>query len=433
MDRSFAIQGQSPAFYAFAWILRQGVGAREWALRAPSIFFSGASAFLLYRMARRMVDDAYARIVVLGFVVWPTVKFAAADFRPYALATLLVIASTAALVRWLDEDRWLLGLLYVVLIVSTVYIHYLFGLVLLAQAVYVMARLRDRSTGVQIRDVAIAVVGIVALTTPLLYQVAALWDRRGEWSIGAPVTIAWLASVIVPPAFVCAAAIASIALVTRRGRLQRVGFREHDRILVLSWAALPIGVLVAVSLATSASLIQERYVLVAAPAIILLLALAIRSLEPASARRLVLIGLAIASIIGLANAHQAGDWRGALALVRERNSPSTIAVVQPGFTESAQTAWLHDPLRRSFLLAPMSFYPVTEPVVLLPALLPSQLDEAREQVQRAASTADRVIVVTNEQATATWLHEALGVEDWSLEQLATGDSPYVYELDRVTT
>jgi uncharacterized membrane protein len=384
-------------------------------------------------MARRMVDDTYARIVVLGFVVWPTVKFAAVDFRPYALATLLVIASTDALVHWLDEDRWLMGLLYVALIVVTVYIHYLFGLVFVAHVVYAVARLRDRSTEVQIRAVALAAAGIALLTAPLVYQVAALWDRRQEWSIGIPVTIGWLASVIVPPAFVCAAAIAAVVLVARRGQIRRVGFRQHDRILVLSWAIVPIGVLVAVSLATSASLIQERYVLVAAPAIILLLALAIRSLEPPSARRIVVVGLAIASVIGLANAHQAGDWRGALVLAQDRTTPSTIAVVQPGFTESAQTAWLHDPQRRSFLLAPMSFYRGTSPVVLLPALLPAQLDEARAQVQQAASTADRVIIVTNEQATATWLHEALGVGDWSLEQLATDDSPYVFELDRVTT
>jgi mannosyltransferase len=430
MGRSFEIQGQSPVFYVFTWVLRQGVGAREWALRTPSVLFSGASAFLLYRMARRMVDDAYARIVVLGFVVWPTVKFAAADFRPYALATLLAIASTSTLVRWLDDDRWSTGILYAVLVVATVYIHYLFGLIVLAQAVYIAARLRDKSTQVRLRDLAAAAAGILVLAAPLVYQVAALWDRRAEWSIGAPVTIAWLASAIVPPAFVCAAVIGAVVLVTRRGRLHRIGLAAPDRLLVVAWAALPIGVLVAVSLATSASLIQERYVLVAAPAIVLLLALAVRSLDPASARRLVVVALAIASILAFGNVHQADDWRGSLAVVNAASTDRTIVLVQPGFTEAAQASSLDDPERRSFLLAPTALYPVSSQVVLLPELVPSLRDDVRAQIESSSADVDRVLVVTPTTETAAWAGEVLGPE-WTAEQLSTVTSPYVFEFDRV--
>ena len=87
VNRSLEIQGQSPLFYLFAWVIRQIAGPREWALRLPSLALATATAALLYRLAKRMVDAECARLAVLMFVVWPAIMIAAIDFRPYALAT----------------------------------------------------------------------------------------------------------------------------------------------------------------------------------------------------------------------------------------------------------------------------------------------------------------------------------------------------------
>jgi uncharacterized membrane protein len=434
ISRSFDIQGQSPVFYLIAWVMRQAVGAREWALRAPSLVFTATSALLLYRLARRMVDSELGRIVVLIFVVWPTVKFAAVDFRPYALATLLVIASTAALMRWLEDGTWQMGAVYVALAGATVYVHYVFGLVVLAHIAYVIVRRREASTQVTVRDLAFAGLALLVLAGPLGYHVLALWARRGEWSIGTPVTIGWVAWAILAPAVACAAALSGVLIVLRRARVQRLEhLRGSDLVLLVTWATLPIGALITVSLITSTSLIQDRYTLVAAPAVALLLGLAMRSLEPTSTRSIVAVALAIVSVVGLGSAHQAGDWRGSLAAVRDRSSDETLVLLQPGFTESAQESWLHDPERRSFLLAPTSFYPVTGHVILLPALLPALLAEARDQIVSSSIGADRVIVVTNSPETAIWVEEVLGVDRWNEEDVRTQDSPYVFEFDRMAT
>ncbi len=68
------------------------------------------------------------------------------------MATLAVIASTYALVRWLDDGRrWSLALVYALLAITVVWLHYLFALVLVAHALYAFVRLRRGETEVTVR------------------------------------------------------------------------------------------------------------------------------------------------------------------------------------------------------------------------------------------------------------------------------------------
>jgi uncharacterized membrane protein len=434
ISRSWEIQGQSPLYYLVAWATRQGVGSSELGMRLPSLLFAALTALLLYRLGKRFVDDEVGRIAVVLFVVWPVVAFSASDARPYALATLAVVASTAVLVRWLDTGSRSAGVAYVFLAASVVYVHYLFGLALIAHLVYARARRREGSTRLGWRTFVAAGSGIVILVAPLAYQVLILWQRRQEWSVQTAPSVEWISSALVPAAFVVAAVIGGIAAVAQgEVSINPATLRHADLVLLVSWLLVPITVLVGVSIFTSASLVQTRYTLAAAPAAVLLLAIALRSLEPPSAQRIIVLILAVLSVLALARAHHENDWRGAAALVGSIADTRTLVLVQPGFTESDQLSWYADPERRSFLLAPVSFYPMPGHIVPLPANIdPSTEGFVREEIAAALPGVDRVVLVDpGSPVIRPWLREFLGPR-WVERDFDRQDFPLVTEFSRTS-
>src|SRR5437867_3565911 len=184
VSRAFTFQGQSPLYYLIVWAARSVSGNSEAVLRLPSLLAAAVSAILLYRLADTLIDRETARISVLVFAASHVVAFEASEARPYSLATLSVIGSTYALVRWLDDGRrWLLAIVYALLAVAVMWLHYLFALALVPQAIYAVVRIRRNETKVTGRRL-IAVAAIVTGgVVPLAIQIASLWDRRSSLSI----------------------------------------------------------------------------------------------------------------------------------------------------------------------------------------------------------------------------------------------------------
>ena len=112
-----------PLYYVGLWLTNRVVGHSEAALRLPSLVCIGLGTFLLFRIARRLADTETARLAIVAFAVWPQVVFAASDARPYALATVLAIAATWALIQWLDHGGWMRASFAVVLAASIPYAH----------------------------------------------------------------------------------------------------------------------------------------------------------------------------------------------------------------------------------------------------------------------------------------------------------------------
>jgi len=424
IHRSFDIQGQSPLFYIWAWVARQPAGTQEWALRIPSVIFACASAFLLFRFARRLLDREYARIVVVTFIVWPAVSFSAADYRPYALATLALIASTMLLARWLDLDRLTTGIAYVLTVTALIYVHYLFALIVPVHACYALARTREHSTDVRLRAFGVAVAAVAILVTPLLAQIAALWGRRQEWTVQNPVTVAWVASAVLPTAFVVAGIVAlAIRLASPRKPDSRIQLRRADAVLLVAWLVIPITLLCATDR------VEDRYTLVSAPAAVLLVSLGFRWIEPASARRIIVLALAILSVIALGGAHHADDWRGALGTVDLGADGRSAVILQTGFQQADQLASFADPEERSFLASPASFYGVGGRLFLFPNDVGPATEEFEgRQVAMAMEGSDRIFLVTGSVGAETWLSEVLRPTGWVGTQLPTNGQPLVFEF-----
>jgi Dolichyl-phosphate-mannose-protein mannosyltransferase len=420
VTRAEAVQGQSPFYYLIAWAARHVVGPSEIGFRLPSLLFCVIAAFLVFRIAKRLVDVETARIAVIAFVVWPPIAFAASDARPYALATLMAVASTWAVIAWLDRARIQWALAYVVLAAGTSVVHPLFGLVVIPQVVYAVVRIRERSTHARPRDVVLSVIGIAVLTIPIGLEVLSLWRRQQDWSIPGNVTVAWMVLILIPPALIGAAIIGGL-LAGRSLRLEpsAAAMERSGAVLLLGWFLVPVAVLLLLALVSSIKLLEGRYLLMAAPAAVILAAIAIRSVEPARARRIVLLVFVILSILDLASPVKSGDFRAAADAVRSAADDRSVVLVRSGFQESVQPDWYTDPTRRGLLTAATDYYPVPGTVVPLPANLdPTTLDLARAQVDHAMTTADQIVVVTlSGSPYGPWLDQYMADRGWEGESV----------------
>ena len=160
IHRALTFHGQSPLYYLIVWSARVVGGRSELVLRLPSLIAAVVSAVLIYRLALTLINREAARLTVLAFAATQTVAFEASEARPYAIATMVTIASTFALVRWLDDGRrWSRALVYALLAIAVVWMHYLFALVLVAHGVYAVIRLRRGETSVSARR--LAAVGVI--------------------------------------------------------------------------------------------------------------------------------------------------------------------------------------------------------------------------------------------------------------------------------
>jgi 4-amino-4-deoxy-L-arabinose transferase-like glycosyltransferase len=315
-------------------------------MRLPSLVFSIVAAFFVYRIARRLIDAETARIAVIAFAVWPSVVFAASDVRPYALATLVVVASTWALIGWLDTGRLYAAAGYV-LLAALMPCAPRVQVVLIPHAIYAWARIvKDRLPC----DDAMSLSpcgAIVILVIPVVLELLALWRRRGSRPAqGSDSALGGGSSR--PTAFVGAAVIGGIIAAPKL----RIGtdLRRLPRstlILMIGWLLIPTAILLGLSVLWSIDLLEARYLLCMTPAAVLLAAVAARTLEPAQVRRMIVLLVVVLSVLDLAAPVKSGDFRGAASLVRSVADERSVILVPSGFQESMDQRWFVNPNRQA--------------------------------------------------------------------------------------
>jgi mannosyltransferase len=422
IDRAEAVQGQSPLYYLLAWLARHVTGPSEIGLRVPALVCCLAAAYLMYWIAKRLVDAEMARIAVVVFALWPSIAFAASDARPYPLAILASVASVWTLIRWLDDPSVGRAATYAIVAAIVPYVHPVFGLVLIPEAAYAVLRLRERSTTVRPREVVTTETVLAILIVPVGMEILALWGRHDDWLIPNPLTVPWITQMLVPPALVGAAIVGSIITAPRL----RIG-GDARRLppsaigLIAMWFLVPAGVLVGIAIVTPVRLIMARYLLCAVPGGVLLAAVALRSIEPARARRIIILVFAILAIVDFASPWKSGDIRGAIAGVRSVADADTVVLIDGRFQESMEPSWYTDPERQGLLTSATSFYPTPGRVVPLPVNLTSaNVDFFRARVDAALTDEDHAVVVGETGSSYwPWFDEYMHEHGWSSTPVAT--------------
>jgi uncharacterized membrane protein len=438
VHRALTFHGQSPLYYLIVWAARVVGGHSEVVLRLPSLIAAAVSAIILYRLARRLIGTEAARLTIVVFAATQAVAFEASEARPYALANLAVIGSTYALVRWLDDGRrWSRALLYALLAVTVVWLHYLFALVLVPHALYASVRLRRAETDVSVRRLVAVAAIITAGVVPLAIQLASLWDRRSSLSIPSEATVEGFATALLPPVLVLALFLG--AFLARMGgpvRIVPAPARPSTLVLLGGWLLFPIATLFLVSTLTPVTFLSPRYFASIAPAIALFAGWAIASIGPAATRRIIAAVLAILSVLAFGSTSKNNeDWRGAAAFERQHADAETIVLLHPELIESTQLDWFSDPEKRSYLLSVQSYYPMEGRLVPMPYDLNGEARDYLEGlVTGELAGADRFLLVTRYPLVPfrDWLDGRLGPQGYTSKVIGRFGVIQVIEFSRPT-
>ena len=391
---------QSSLYSVISWVIASAAGGNELLLRLPSTAAMGLSTFLLYRIARGSVGSEGAMLCVAFFVVSPGIIFAAADFRPYALALLAAIASTAMLGRLLAGQTFWGGIGYGLLAALMLHLHYLYGTVLIAHAGYVIWRWKDIDRPA-LKQLGIGAVILAALAFPILPNLLVLSKSVQSLAYTPAPSAASLIGAFIP-AVVTVGVIAGLVCASFVHPLSQWRFSGIDgRFLGLGTALYlsPPLVLFLISTFSSAHVFIARYYLPEIAGLALLGGCLVR-IEPAGVRRLVALMVLIAGITahalsgGLWPQHEWDDWRSAIETARSvAGEDDTAVLFRSGFFEAANPQWLSEPSYRGFLLAPLNAYPLGRPVIVLPYGINAETAPYLKQKLSSLTSRRRVVLV----------------------------------------
>ena len=295
-------------------------GDNAWWLRLPSAAAAIAAAGLLVRLVARFFGPGTALIAGLLFAAHPMVTYYAQDARPYTLATLGLLVSTALLLRALQNPSGLTLSGYALASVVTLYLH-LFAIFAFAGHAYlIVTRGRPRWRW----GLVAAVIGgaIAPLVIVAHGQTAELgWiPRPSVANVGSVLT--HLAGGI-PFTVVVLTALGWLVAI------RRIHLTSTARVLLCT-TLFPPAALVIADFATPD--LVARYALVAIPAGVTLLALAaVRSRSRVVALLVAVAGLCAlgATTVQLTHSYKYENYRAAADTMGDLAKPGSSVVFLP--------------------------------------------------------------------------------------------------------
>ena len=382
---------QSPAYSFILWLMYEIKGPNEILLRLPSLVAMALAAFMLYRLAARLLAPQAAWPSVIVFSSLAPVAFAAGDARPYAIATMSVIGATLFLVRWLDTKRSLDAFLYCVFAALGVYMHFLFITPLLVQLIYALYRVHTEKR-ISVARLTVATLATIVLLLPFAFHFLSVMRTAQSHSFSGTPTPADLFAFLTPPV-IAGTLLGFLFLLLLLKRPFSFALAHPDDatlILLAAWALIPVALLYGASVLTSVKVFLPRYALPSEAALALFAGWILGAISPAKIRSIAIAAVALMVLISAPSAHYAhgGDWRAALASARATAGSSGMPVlIRSDFPEAEPFNWLNDPARKSYLFAPLAVYPVAGNVIPLPshpnAASASYLDQLMPSLERS--------------------------------------------------
>jgi len=250
-------------YYLFmhVWL---GASQQLWWMRLPSLIAAAAATWALTRLARRWLEPTWAILAGILVAVNPLYVRWSIEARPYAIATLFAVLSTAALATAVERGGWRNWTAYGALGLCLALFH-LFGiLVLIAQAVtIVVAKRRSAWLGQ-----AVGLAAVIVLIGPLAVAAARQTAQVSWIPRPGPATFFTALTDVSGGHTLAIGLVASCAVVLVAAfRSPARNIERLPAILSVTWALLPPVVLVAASFVHPVYV--DRYVLVSVPAVAL--------------------------------------------------------------------------------------------------------------------------------------------------------------------
>lgn len=325
------------------WTLMHGwvrLGQSETWMRLPSVLFVTAAVPVLFLLGRRLFDERVAVTAAFLFAVNAYVVEYSHEARTYGLTLLLTITSVYLLVRLIDSPsrgRWLAWVLVTALLAHA---HFFGILVIGAEAVAVVGR---RSLPTPRRALVKGFVAIGILLSPIVWFLATGGDQ-GQVD-GAPdltpVRFVGVFSRLVGNGGPVLLALAGIAIGIGlwqgvRSILASHGVRTEAQwsfLLAVLWVAIPITSIALLSLVKP--LFGARWLLLVAPALVLLMSHGVWQITRVRAAQGLLAAIVAVSLVSTALFYPRAphdDFRSVAGHVLAHAEPGDGIVFLPWFT-----------------------------------------------------------------------------------------------------
>jgi Dolichyl-phosphate-mannose-protein mannosyltransferase len=434
---------QSVPYAAIVWMVRALGGNSEIVLRLPSVLAAGLAVWVLYRLGLEFFDRETAFLAIGIFVALPSIAFAAADARPYAFAVLTTIGALWMLVRWLERGRTIDAGCYVLFATATIYFHYLFATTLVAHAAYALSRWR-RGARVPLTAVVVAAAAMALLVAPGAILVVDMARDRAFHSYGRMPGMDSMLEALAPPIVLGALLLSVFVGWSLRPMMRLQPFpparkssgspdgasgrvAPEDALWLLSLSVgLPVALLAVASRATGVPVFHARYMMCVDPAVALLAAWLLRTIQPDGVRRavaacyLLIMFMTLGNVTHLGITHTKEDWRAAMQMVRALTGQRPV-LMSGIYIESDNLAWVQDARHLSYMRAPLDVYPTGGSAVILPLRRgPGREAYVERLLASTPGLEDRFVLIdrSGQYSWAGWLDERLGPKGYVVRQIA---------------
>jgi mannosyltransferase len=332
--------GNPPLHYALLGVWSRLFGGSDAALRSLSATVSTLGILAIYDVTRRLSGVRVALVAAALLAISPPNIYYAQENRTYALAMVLAMASVASLLRAEQSPArpwpWIA---YAASVLLCAYAHYFCFFFLAGHVVYVAwAHRHDRKFLLRWALAVAAAAAVFSIVwLPSFYaQVTAkgnLTRSASAWHlhfIGTPMvfsvgtTLVWKDSATPPRLAAAAAAVLSFGAAFLAGV---VALRNHRRVLVLlgAWLLPTILIPFGISLLLS-PLYNSRYVMIASPAFVILVAAGIVHLSrvPRAIATAGVVATSVASLLLYFTTTVKHDWRSAAAWLDQQTRPDDL-------------------------------------------------------------------------------------------------------------
>lgn len=352
--RAIQFQGQSPLYYLIVWGILQVFPDSDLMLRVFSVV-CGCVALVGFRLFIPVSSRLPLPMTLIASCALATDSFQRAliSARPYAFAIACATFSMYLFAQWMKSQRATFLVGWILCTALTVYAHYLFGVIVIAQLCYFfLQRPFDFRQLVRI-TAACAALGILLI--PGFSQLYSLSLRSSVLQlVGAPSFTEVCAAMLPPPLLVLVAVGVTLGVIWGG----KFAPEEHSRALfplALVWSFVPVVIFALGSLLTPTSLFVSRYWSWQVGGLALLVTLAVSSLSTARARRIAFYVVVLGMLFRVAGQQWTVEgWREAAQELSK--NPTTPVVLFSGLIEAEDSEFYRQSEALPYLRAPLARY-----------------------------------------------------------------------------